>query len=122
MYPGDVNIPTEEERFLSVVPEGDVCDEESCADRPEMCRLAYAFRGRFRQEISRRVCTALGADTFKVLTGLCVARQALLAPGRSFTGRGQGDPLSLRFTLHAARVRLPQKGVTRMMSFKKHLI
>lgn len=75
-----------------MVSRGDVCDEDSCADRTKMCWLADAFKGRFRQGISRCVCTAWGANTLKVHTGLSIAA------GQSLTGRGQGDILSPRFT------------------------
>lgn len=56
-----------------------------------MCWLAEAFKGRFGQELSRHVCTALGANALEAHVGLGIARQALLAAGPSFTGRGQGD-------------------------------
>ena len=50
------------QRLKYVVPKGDVCDEGGCADRPEVHGLAEGFKGRFRQEMSRCVCTAQEAS------------------------------------------------------------
>lgn len=85
---------------------------QGCAD------LLMHSRGDLGRKLAD-VFAALGANTFKVHTRLSIARQALLVAGHSLTRRGQGDTLSPRFTPHVAQVRLAQKRVIRMTSFKK---
>jgi len=102
-----------------MVAEGDMCDGDGRADRPEVCWLAGAFKGRLRQEIGRRVCTASGANAAKVRGDFALPDRLCQRLDILSQGRGQGNPLSLGLTPQVAWVRLAQKGVTRMTSFKR---
>lgn len=86
-------------------PKQDESDEESCADRPEMCWLDEAFKGDWWM--------CLHSFRSKHFEGIHGTWHSLA---------GTGDPISLSFTPHVVQVRLRQTECLGWCPLKRHPI